>query len=65
MRNESTIRAEGMAALKEKLDPVEVEKFLLMIKRDNFDYTEWQKKLWLDKSVSEIFELGREMEKEK
>lgn len=65
MRSEHIIRTEGMAALKEKLDPVEVEKFILMIRRDIFDYTEWQRNLWIDKNVSDIFKMGRDLNQEK
>jgi hypothetical protein len=38
MRNDNTIREEGLAALKSRLNPVELEKFLMMIRRDAFDY---------------------------
>ena len=62
MRNEATILKEGMEALKSRLDPVEFEKFLMIIRRDVFDYTEWQRNLWSDKTVSEIFKIGREKE---
>jgi hypothetical protein len=40
----------------------ELEKFLMIIRRDVFDYTEWQRNLWKDKTVKEIFEKGRSME---
>ena len=63
MRNEATIRKEGLDALKSRLDPVEVEKFLMLIRKDDFDYTEWQRNLWQDKTVSEIFEMGRNQNK--
>ena len=59
MRNEATIRKEGLDALKSKIDPVELEKFLMIIRRDVFDYTEWQRNLWQNKTVQEIFEKGR------
>jgi hypothetical protein len=60
MRSDSIIRSEAMAALKEKLNPVEVEKFLVLLRRDQFDYTEWQRDLWKNKSVEEIFQSGRD-----
>ena len=55
MRTDTIIRFEGMKALREKLDIVEAEKFISLILRENFDYTEWQRDLWKDKSVDEIF----------
>ena len=59
MRNDKVIQHEGMSALRERLDPVEVEKFIMLINRKGFDYTEWQRGLWEDKSVSNLFEMGR------
>jgi hypothetical protein len=34
-----------------------------MIKRDTFDYTEWQRKQWESKSIEEIHALATEYEK--
>ena len=45
----------GMKALSSRFDIVEAEKFISLILRDEFDYTQWQKDLWKDKSVDEIF----------
>jgi len=39
------------------------ERFISMVKRDTFDYTEWQRKLWSDKSIEEIHALATEYEK--
>ena len=44
-----------MRALRERLGPVEAEKFIVLIRREPFDYTEWQQTLWQDKSVDELF----------
>ena len=38
----------------------DIEKVLSLIRRDNFDYTEWQRDLWPDKSVEEIFAAAKE-----
>ncbi len=47
MRTDSIIMYEGMQALREKLDIVETEKFIRLILRENFDYTEWQHNTYL------------------
>jgi len=54
------IRTEGMKALRNQLGVVEAEKFITLIRRDNFDYTEWQRDLWPDKSVEEVFVAAKE-----
>jgi len=59
MRADTVIRFEGMKALRERLDIVEVEKFISLIIREPFDYTEWQQDLWKDKSLDDIFDAAR------
>jgi len=39
---------------------IEAERFVNLIRREPFDYTEWQQKLWQDKSVEEIFAAAKE-----
>jgi len=63
MRTDSIIMYEGMKALRGKLDIVESEKFISLILRENFDYTEWQRDIWKDKSVDEIFYAARNHDK--
>jgi hypothetical protein len=55
MRTEAIILFEGFNALREKLNIVETEKFISLIAREKFDYTEWQRNLWDNKSVDDIF----------
>jgi len=54
MRTDNIIKREGFEALFEKLDLVEAERFIALIKRENFDYTEWRKTLWEDMTVKEL-----------
>lgn len=59
MKTDTIIRCEGMKALREKLGLVEAERFIVLIRRENFDYTEWQRDLWKDKSIDDIFNAAR------
>ena len=43
----------------------ETERFITSIKNNNFDYTEWHKNLWKDKSINEIHNMATEFEREK
>ena len=54
MRMDSVIKTEGFQALSLKLDIVEIERFITLINRGAFDYTEWRKPLWEDMSVEEL-----------
>jgi len=43
MKADTIIRTEGMKALRANLGIVGAERFITLIHRDNFDYTEWQR----------------------
>ena len=55
MKTDNIIRAEAMDALITTLGAVDTERFISMVKRDTFDYTEWQRDLWKDKTLEELF----------
>ena len=59
MKTDTMIRYEGMKALRENIGLVEAERFISLIGRENFDYTEWQRELWKDKTIDEIFNAAR------
>ena len=63
MKADNVVRLEAMDALIATLGTVDAERFISMVKRDTFDYTEWQRKLWSDKSIEEIHMLATEHEK--
>jgi len=54
MKTDTMIKKEGFKALKEKLDLVEFERFIVIINRENFDYTKWRKNLFEDFSLEEL-----------
>jgi len=62
-RTDNVLRLDAMDALIKNLGAVDTERFICMIKRDTFDYTEWQQNLWNDKSIEEIHASATEHEK--
>ena len=56
MRTDTLIKNEGMMALRSNLGMVEMERFIMLIQRDTFDYTKWQDNLLEDLSIEEISE---------
>ncbi len=54
MTTDTEIKAAGVRALVDALGEVQAEKFIALIQREPFDYTEWQRTLWADKSLEEI-----------
>ena len=65
MRNDSVIKHEGFNALINKLDIVEVERFITILNRERFDYTEWRKTLWEDLSIEELSERAMRYSQQK
>jgi hypothetical protein len=58
MYAEMSLRKEGMKILINKLGQVEAERFISLIIREPFDYTEWQRDLFNDMSVKELSNLA-------
>jgi hypothetical protein len=64
-RTDTVLRVEAMAVLLKYLGEIDAERFIGMIKTDNFDYTEWQRNLWQDKTIDDIYTMAVEFEKQK
>ena len=63
MRADTALRVDAMNLLIKGLGEVEAERFIYLVKREQFDYTEWQRDLWNDKTIDEIFSLAADREK--
>ena len=48
MNSDVAIRSEGMKILVEKLGMLEAERFIMLMKKDSFDYTKWREHLFDD-----------------
>jgi hypothetical protein len=55
---DTELRVRGMRVLMDTLGLVEAERFIALVLREPFDYTEWQKDLWADKSIEEIIAMA-------
>ncbi len=63
MRTDTEIRIHGLRVLVDALGIIEAEKFISLILRELFDYTEWQQNLWPDRNVAEISNDAMEQRK--
>ena len=63
MRADNALRVDAMNLLVKGLGEVEAERFIYLVKREQFDYTEWQRNLWNDKTIDEVFSLAADREK--
>ena len=52
MRSNTILRDEGMRILAEQLGLVEAERFIALMRREPFDYTQWRQGLFVDVPLS-------------
>ena len=64
MKPDTVIRSEGMRLLVNQLGLLEAEKFIMLIRSESFDYTQWQASLWPDKDVDAIFDAAQRLQLE-
>ena len=64
MYSDTVLKCEGMKILSEKLGIVEAERFIALINRDKFDYTEWQSDLFGDMPLDEFLAAADKYQKE-
>ena len=62
MRTDTILRVEAMNALIENLGEVDAERFIAIVKGDNFNYTEWRRSLWKGKNVDDIHKMATAFE---
>jgi len=65
MRTETVLKIEAMNFLLKTFAVLETERFITSIKNNNFDYTEWHKYLWNDKTIEDIHNMATEFEHKK
>ncbi len=54
MITDTEIRVKGVQILAQHLGDIEMEKFIALIQREPFDYTEWRQNIDEDDSIEEI-----------
>ena len=53
--SENELTAKCMDILVDQVGPVEAERFVYVLNRENFDYTEWQRNLFEGETVDSLF----------
>jgi len=56
MITDTELRVKGVRALARSLGDIEAERFIALIQREPFDYTQWRQGRWGDLSIDEISE---------
>jgi hypothetical protein len=63
MTCDTVLKCEGMKVLAERLGVVEAERFIVLMRREPFDYTEWQRNLFGDMPLDEFLKNADEYSK--
>ena len=63
MYNDTVLKREGMRILAEQLGIVEAERFIVLMAREPFNYTEWQRDLYGDMPLDEFLKNAAEYRK--
>jgi hypothetical protein len=56
MRSDTLIKSDGMRVLAENLGIIEAERFITLVLREPFNYTEWQRNLYGNMGVKELYD---------
>ena len=56
MLTDTEIKRKGLRILIEKLGDVDAEKFISLINKEPFDYTQWQSTLWINQTIDQVSE---------
>ena len=56
MLTDAEIKIKGFKILIENLGDVDAEKFISLINKEPFDYTQWQDSLWSDQTIDQVSE---------
>lgn len=56
MLTDTEIKRKGFKILVEKLGDVDAEKFISLISKEPFDYTQWQSTLWSEQTIDQVSE---------
>ena len=54
MITDTELRLKGIRVLAQSLGDIETERFIALIQREPFDYTQWRQDKWEDLSIDEI-----------
>ena len=65
MLTDTEIKKRGFRILIEKLGDVDAEKFISLIIKEPFDYTQWQSDLWSNQTIEQVSEKAMDYRSKK
>lgn len=65
MLTDTEIKKKGFKILIQELGDVDAEKFISLIIKEPFDYTQWQSDLWSNQTIEQVSEKAMDYRKVK
>ena len=65
MMTDTEIRVKGVQILAQHLGDIEMERFIALIQREPFDYTEWRQTIESDRSIEDISKKAMDLRQKK
>jgi hypothetical protein len=62
LQNDVLLKCAGMEVLTEHLGLIEAERFVMLLRRESFDYTEWRRTLYKNKTLEELCDDVKQFE---
>ncbi|MCK5154718.1 MAG: hypothetical protein KAQ93_10205 [Spirochaetales bacterium] len=63
IQTDASLKKEGFEVLRKKLGEVNMERFIVLVNREKFDYTKWRKNLFEDLKLEELAEKADQYSK--
>ena len=65
MMTDTEIRAKGVQVLAQYLGDIEMERFIALVQREAFDYTQWRQAIDADESLEDISRKAMDLRRKK
>lgn len=65
MMTDTEIRAKGVQVLAQYLGDIEMERFIALVQREAFDYTQWRQDIDADESLEDISRKAMDLRRKK
>lgn len=65
MMTDTEIRAKGVQVLAQYLGDIEMERFIALVQREAFDYTQWWQNIDADESLEDISRKAMDLRRKK
>jgi hypothetical protein len=63
MKTDTLVKNEGMEILAKNMGLIDAERFIMLVQREPFDYTKWQRNLFANMTIEELSKAAMEYQR--